>query len=253
MRFAYLGSGSGGNSALICEGGTQLMLDCGFTRKEAEARLERLGIAPAELTAILVTHEHSDHIGGVARLARQYRVPVYMTHGTYESWGDRKVPRVEFFNSHEPFSIGDIEIQPYPVPHDAREPCQFVFSNGQRRLGILSDAGSVTLYMKEMLSGCDALAVECNHDVEMLRIGPYPPGLKNRVGGSLGHLSNDQCADLMQALGAEGLQHLVATHLSDKNNRPELARAALAHAVGCEQTWIAVADQHAGLDWREIQ
>lgn len=252
MRFASLGSGSAGNGALIEEGGTRVLVDCGFSVKETERRLGRLGVAPDEVTAILVTHEHADHIGGVGPFARRHGTPVWMTPGTWGRQGLGAVPSVELFSCHEPFVIGDLEIWPFPVPHDAREPSQFVFGNGGVRVGLLTDAGRSTQHIEAQLDGCDALLIECNHDPELLANGPYPPALKVRVGGEHGHLSNQQAAGVLSNIDCSGLQHVVAAHLSEKNNRPELARAAISGALGCEPAWIAVADQEEGLGWREV-
>lgn len=252
IRFASLGSGSKGNATLVEYRGTRLLVDCGFTLKEAEARLLRLGVEPASLDAILVTHEHSDHLGGVARFARRHGTPVWITHGSCAAWNDPNVPEIRRFNPHDGFRIGEIEVQPYTVPHDAREPCQYVFAAGGQRLGILSDAGHVTPYMRAMLSDCDALMLECNHDLGMLARGPYPDALKRRVGGGLGHLSNAQSAALLSALGCGHLQHLVLTHLSEVNNTPELARAAVVSALERDEDWIVCAEQEEGLGWREL-
>lgn len=253
MRFAYLGSGSGGNAALVCEANTRLLIDCGFTRTQTEFRLRRLGVEPDMLSGILVTHEHADHISGVAAMARRYNLPVWMTAGTYAGWRDSDVSILNTISPHEAFVVEDIEVQPYPVPHDAREPCQYVLANGDKRLGVLSDAGRVTAHMVETLHRCDALLLECNHDPAMLASGPYPQALKRRVGGDLGHLSNFQAAGLLASLDNSCLQHLVIAHISEKNNTPTLARAAVAEVLACELDWIAVADQHAGLDWRELR
>lgn len=252
MRFSYLGSGSRGNAALIQAGATTLMVDCGFSLAESERRLARLGVAPQALTAIVVTHEHGDHLNGVARLARKYRIPVWMTQGTRAVWRDSEVPVLRVCSAHAAFTLGDIEVCPYPVPHDAREPCQYVFSDGRRRVGVLSDAGHVTPHMRTSLAGCHALLLECNHDSEMLANGPYTASLKQRVGGPLGHLSNAQAAGLLSEIELGQLQHLVLTHLSEKNNTPGLARAAVAAAMHCAEDWIAIADQDLGLDWREV-
>jgi phosphoribosyl 1,2-cyclic phosphodiesterase len=252
VKFAYLGSGSRGNAALIQAGGTTLMLDCGFSLAETERRLLRLGVAPQDLSAIVVTHEHADHLSGVARLARRHRIPVWMTHGTHAAWTGTDVPAVEFCCAHTPFTIGDIELHPYPVPHDAREPCQYVFSNRRRRIGVLSDAGHITSHIRASLTGCDALLVECNHDPDMLAQGPYPDSLKARVGGQLGHLSNGQTAALLGEIDITHLQHLVLAHISETNNTPTLARSTVAAALSCAEHWIAVADQGTGLDWREV-
>jgi phosphoribosyl 1,2-cyclic phosphodiesterase len=252
MRFASLGSGSRGNATLVEQGDTLLMVDCGFSCVEVERRLQRLGRTADQLTAILVTHEHADHIGGVARLARRYQLPVWMTAGTAAMHRDGELPQQHRFNGHESFAIGELEIHPFPVPHDAREPCQFVFTDGARRLGILTDAGSITEHMVRSLEGCDALLLECNHDPRMLATGPYSPRLKARVGGHLGHLSNQQAAGLLQRLDCHRLQHLVAAHLSDKNNTAELARQALHAVTGGGDDGLCIADQEQGFGWREL-
>lgn len=252
LRFASLGSGSRGNATLVEAGDTCVMVDCGFSVSETRRRLARLCKAPEDIAAILVTHEHSDHIGGVAAFARRYGTPVWMTAGTSVMHADTDVPCLDWFTGHEAFAIGDLQVAPFTVPHDAREPCQFVFGDGAARLGVLTDTGCITAHIREMLDGCDALLLECNHDAAMLAAGPYPPALKRRVGGRLGHLSNAQAAELLAALDTGALRHVVAAHLSDKNNRPELARAALADALCCGQDWIGIADQAVGLDWRQV-
>lgn len=252
MRFASLGSGSRGNATLVQSGATTLMVDCGFSLSETEARLTRLGLTPRDIDAILVTHEHTDHASGVARFALRHRIPVHCTPGTREACLKYGFEDAQVFDSHARFALGDIQVTPVTVPHDAREPTQFLFDGGQHRLGLLTDVGSLTPHIKRCFSGCAALLLECNHDREMLEDGPYPPSLKARVGGPLGHLSNTQAAELLRSLDNQWLQHLVAAHLSDKNNTPELARTALAEAVDCDQDWIAVADQENGLDWLEL-
>lgn len=253
MRFASLGSGSRGNAALVEAGTTRLLLDCGFSARETERRLARLGREPGELDGILVTHEHRDHIAGVGALARRYRLPVWMTPGTQrQTAAFGELPETALFSCHDPFSVGDLLVEPFPVPHDAREPSQFVFSDGGRRLGVLTDAGRSTPHMAALLERCDALLLECNHDAAMLAEGPYPEPLKARVAGDHGHLSNAQAAELLARLDGSRLQHVVALHLSEENNRPELARQALAAVLGCDPEWLAVADQEAGLDWRDV-
>jgi len=277
VRFSSLGSGSRGNGTLIEQGNTCLLVDCGFSAREAEKRLARLGKSADELTAVLVTHEHGDHISGVGPLARKYNLPVWATSGTcyrdggYRDGGHRggRYPAVRDTHrlvpdrlgenvdihivcSHTAFSIDDIEVQPFPVPHDAREPSQFVFGNGDKRMGLLTDVGSYTPHIKKQLSACDALILECNHDKAMLENGEYPPSLKERVGGDLGHLSNAQAADILSRLDTSKLRCLVAAHLSEKHNLPSVAQQALADVLGCEQGWILVACQEAGLDWQEV-
>ena len=254
MRFGCLGSGSKGNAWLVEAADTRILVDCGFAARETTRRLSRLGVAVDSLDAILVTHEHGDHGRGAARTAEQARCPVWLSHGSHamlDAVGD--APRASrILDSHQPFAVGDLEITPYPVPHDAREPLQFVFSDGARRFGLLTDAGHVTPHMEQALEGCDALALECNHDVARLEAGSYPAALKRRILGRYGHLDNEAAARLLGRVAGAHLRHVVAAHLSEENNAPELARAALAGALGCETHWIGVADQESGLDWREL-
>ena len=237
---------------LIESGRTRLMLDNGFSVRETEKRLALLGADAASIDAILVTHEHSDHINGVGALARKYGLVVYGTRGTLGSHRLGELPAAQVINSHQYFSIGDLQVQPFPVPHDAREPCQFVFDDGNCRLGILTDAGSSTVHIEEQLSGCDALILECNHDVDMLAEGDYPYNVKLRVAGDYGHLNNEQAAALLQRIDTSGLQHIVAAHVSEKHNTQALAQQTLSNALHCQRDWIAVADQQMGLDWRDI-
>ena len=253
LRFAYLGSGSKGNAALVAQDETLIMLDCGLTLPEVERRMQAFGATPRQLTAVVVTHEHADHTSGVTRLADEYALPVWMTRGTHAVWQGRKPAEVRFIGPHAPFRIGALTLTPYPVPHDAREPCQYVFSNdGGRRLGVLSDAGRVTPYMQQTLSGCNGLLLEFNHDTRMLSEGPYTARLKKRVGGPYGHLSNDQAAALLASLDRSALQRLVIAHISQVNNTPALARAAAAQALGHDPDWLEVAHQDDGLAWREL-
>ncbi len=228
------------------------MIDCGFSAAETTKRLSRLNVEPERITAILVTHEHGDHLNGVARLARRYKLPVWMTRGTYRVWKDTNVPEVEFFHAHESFEIAGIRVSPYPVPHDACEPCQFVFEYNGRRIGVLSDVGTVTPHICEQLNQCHALLLECNHDPEMLRTGPYAPALKARVAGPLGHLSNQQSAELIGNIDTSLLQHLVIAHVSETNNTAELARRAVVEALGHDPEWLRVAPQDEVMDWKEI-
>jgi len=252
VRFASLGSGSKGNALVVESGRTRVLIDCGFGPRELTSRLARLGLAPDDIDAILVTHEHGDHVGGVARAAARFSLAVHMSHGTCTAAGLAGQVEVSLFDSHTLFAVGDLEIQPFPVPHDAREPTQFVVSDGQRRLGVLTDAGCVTPHMVEMLDCCDGLVLECNHDADMLRNGNYPWPLKQRVGGRLGHLDNAAAASLLGQIDRRRLQHIVAAHLSEQNNTPDLARAALAGILGCGRRDIAVADQQRGFDWRQL-
>lgn len=255
MRFASLGSGSAGNATVVEAGETRLLLDCGFSVKETVQRLARLQLQPEQLTGILVTHEHDDHARGVFKLAARYQIPVWLTHGTY-SMCQRYLPTQAFplniVDAHTSFDVQDIEVHPYPVPHDAREPAQFVFGDGERKFGVLTDVGSVTPHIVMMLQGCDGLLLECNHDLEMLRTGPYAHSLKKRVGGWLGHLDNQTSAQLLSQLDNSKLKHLVAAHLSEKNNTPALAKQALSEVLQCTHDWVQIASQQEGLDWRSL-
>jgi phosphoribosyl 1,2-cyclic phosphodiesterase len=254
VRFASLGSGSEGNGLVVEAGGTCVLIDCGFGVRDAAARLLRLGLAPHSLAAILVTHEHSDHIGGVPAFARKHGIPVWATFGTLAAVSARfdGMNRIYGFDSHEAFAIGDLDIHPVPVPHDAREPVQYVIGDGAVRLGVLTDLGVITTHVESSMSGCDALVLECNHDLDMLERGSYPYPLKQRIAGRLGHLHNDAAAGMVARIDTSRLKHLVAAHLSQENNTPELARAALAGALGCAADWIGIASQHDGFGWRQL-
>jgi len=256
VRFASLGSGSEGNGLVVEAGGTRLLIDCGFSPREVSRRLSRIGLEPADLSGILVTHEHSDHSGGVWGLARRCGLPVWITHGTLaalrESGADADAPDVRFIHGEAGFAVGDLEVFPFTVPHDAREPVQYVVSNGARRLGVLTDTGCSTPHIEQVLSGCEALVLEANHDLDLLLRGEYPPMLKARVSGRLGHLDNAAAAAILAAIDTSRLQHLIAAHLSQKNNTPQLVRAAFSAALSCEERWITAASQDEGFDWREI-
>jgi phosphoribosyl 1,2-cyclic phosphodiesterase len=187
-------------------------------------------------------------------LARKYAIPVWLTHGTLRAQHKTlgTLPNVTEINPHNSFAIGDLTIQPYLVPHDAAEPVQYVFGEGAKRLGVLTDTGSSTPHIEQVLSGCAALVLECNHDAELLNNGDYPYSLKQRVGGRFGHLNNNDAAALLARLDNSRLQHIVAAHLSRKNNSPELATQALSQALNCTREWIGVATQENGFAWREI-
>lgn len=254
MRFASLGSGSRGNALVVEAGDTRILLDCGFSTRATLERLAHLELSSKDIDALLVTHEHSDHIAGVFRLSRRFGIPVYLTHGTYRAVvpGSPDLSGGHVIDSHCAFSIGHLEILPFPVPHDAREPVQYVFSDGGHRLGVLTDTGSITPHIVDVLQGCDALVLECNHDAELLAASAYPMALKRRISGNYGHLENSQAASLLQKIETKKLQHVVAAHLSEQNNHPERVIRALASALNCTNDWIGIASQDEGFGWRQL-
>jgi phosphoribosyl 1,2-cyclic phosphodiesterase len=232
------------------------MLDCGFAAQETESRLARAGLAPADLAGIIVTHEHGDHADGVFPLARRHAIPVWMTYGTLaalrEAGASAEDCAIRLIDSQRAFSVGDLQVQPFTVPHDAREPVQYVLSDGASRLGVLTDTGCATAHIEATLSGCDALVLECNYDSDMLECGSYPPSLKARIASRLGHLDNETSGAILAGLDRGRLKHVIAAHLSQTNNTPALARAALARALACDPEWISVATQEEGFSWREV-
>lgn len=251
MRFAVLGSGSQGNGTLVASNTTCVLVDCGFSLRETERRLARLGMSAHQLSAILVTHEHADHVHGVGMLSRRYNLPVYLSTGTLR--GLRKPLEVAgLLGGGQQLQIGALTIDAVAVAHDALEPTQFVFSDGQRRFGVLTDLGSYCESIVHSYTGLDALMIEANHCRDLLARGHYPYFLKQRVGGERGHLNNHQAANLVSELGWQDLQHLVLAHLSSKNNLPHLARQCFVDTLGCDPDWLQLADQDSGLDWRHI-
>jgi phosphoribosyl 1,2-cyclic phosphodiesterase len=257
VRFASLGSGSEGNALLVeAQSGTtttRVLLDCGFSAKEVERRLLRLGADVASLGAILITHEHTDHIGSALTLARKWSIPLYMSWGTARAVGaDEADVDLHVLWGDESVAIGDVSVLPYTVPHDAREPLQYVLSDGAQRLGVLTDVGTSTPHISAVLSGCDGLVLECNHDVQMLAASRYPQSLKARIGGNHGHLNNDAAAEILASLDRSRLRHLVAAHLSKQNNLPELAQAAMAAVLGAAATEVVVATQEEGFEWLSL-
>ena len=253
MRFASLGSGSKGNSTIVESDAACVMVDCGFGLRNACKRLEKIGKSPENLTAIIVTHEHSDHWKGIGALSAKYNIPVYLSAGSLRA---KEIQSGEaLFNcidSHTQFHVSDICIKPVPVPHDAREPIQYILSNGKVQLGILTDLGHFTPHVVSSYSKCNALLLECNYDYDMLLDGPYPQFLKARVSGMFGHLSNKQAADLLLALDLSRLKTLVIGHISAKNNDVSLIKAAIEPLCG-EDIVLSFADQESGSPWIEIK
>ncbi|RLQ21943.1 MBL fold metallo-hydrolase [Seongchinamella sediminis] len=252
MRFASLGSGSKGNATVVQAGATTLMIDCGFSLRETTRRLQRLGLSPEQLQGVLVTHEHSDHCAGVARLSARHAIPVYLTHGTAASGRLDGAHRLHCFNADDELVIGDFRVQTVTVPHDAAEPCQFRLNANGRSLGILTDLGCITPHVVGSYRDCHSLVLEFNHDVDMLQAGEYPPQLKRRVGGDWGHLNNLQAAELLRQLDRrERLNHLVVAHVSEKNNSRACAELALDPVLDAMDA-VVWADQQDGFDWLPV-
>ena len=254
LRFCCLGSGSEGNGMVIeaADGlsTTRVLLDNGFNGRQLQRRLARAGLAIEQLDAVVLTHEHSDHVGGVAALLRRHRLPVYCSAGTARAAAlDAAFSEIV---AGEIVAIGALRLAPFAVAHDAAEPLQYVFGDGDRRLGVLTDVGAPDEQTIDALAGVDALLLECNHDVGMLRASAYPPFLKSRILGAHGHLSNEQAAALLGQLDRRRLGLVAAGHLSRRNNQPRLAQQALAAVLGCAGGDVLVADQDDGLPWQRL-
>jgi len=232
LRFKNLGSGSTGNATLVQASGlrsTRLLVDCGLGIKQLASRLaEALSSESASVDAMFITHEHSDHIGCARQFALRHRIPVWMSRGTYEALGNPDFDGLlHIATDGQPIDLGELQVTPFTVPHDAREPLQLTCTDGNAKLGVLTDLGHATAHVLAHLEGCHALLLECNHDTELLAQSSYPTFLKKRVGGLYGHLSNATAAAIATALAHAGLKHVVAAHLSAQNNSPKLALEAL--------------------------
>ncbi len=252
LAFSSLGSGSKGNGTLVKAGHAEdcitILIDCGFTLKETERRLKRLGVSPDDLDAVLVTHEHGDHINGVGPLVRKYQLPLYITAGTLRSKKIGVLPDVNIIKHYTPFSIGALDVTPVAVPHDASEPAQYIVEYKGQRLGVLTDLGNISPHVEMHYQSCDGLVLEANHDPTMLAAGAYPFSLKQRVGGPWGHLSNQQAARFLQSVDREKLECLVVAHISRQNNSVELAQQAFAD-VQAPINKVIYACQDEGFDW----
>jgi phosphoribosyl 1,2-cyclic phosphodiesterase len=257
LRFRSLGSGSSGNATIVEAGnGSQigrLLVDCGLPLKILDQRLARAGLRAGDIDAIFITHEHGDHIGCARAFALRERIPVWMSQGTFTAIAS---PDFDGLRRQAAdgvaIDLGEMCVTPFTVPHDAREPLQLRCSDGAMSLGILTDLGHATAHVLAQLALCNAMLLECNHETAMLAASPYPPFLKQRVGGKFGHLSNDAAAGIARAIRHERLNTVVAAHLSAHNNSPALARAAMALALDCAVTEIAIADPTYGTDWISV-
>lgn len=254
IRLKSLGSGSTGNATLVQarEGTrvTHLLVDCGLGVRELHKRLGHAGMLAEDLDGVFITHEHGDHVGCVRALAVRERIPVYMSHGTYVAIGEPDFDGLlHIVCDGLAVEVGALQLRPFTVPHDAREPLQLTCTDGAARLGILTDLGRPSDHVLQELAGCATLLLECNHDPVMLETGGYPWPLKRRISGGWGHLANEAAAAIAAALRPAGLKRVVAAHLSEQNNRPDLARAALAAAMECAPEDVTVAHPQDGCDW----
>jgi len=249
LRFAFLGSGSRGNALLLEAGQCRVLVDCGFSTREIVRRLEQLHLGPQDLNGVLLTHEHGDHASGIGSLSRKYQLPVYATAGTRMAVNDENRVDWREISAHGAFELSGLQVQPVAVPHDAREPVQFLFTHQGKRLGLLTDLGHITPHVLRSYADCHGLVLEANHDRRMLAAGPYPASLKERVGGPFGHLSNEQSAAFLDAADTGALEWLVAAHISEKNNDWSLARTVLADALGWPGERIKQAHQDQPSDW----
>jgi phosphoribosyl 1,2-cyclic phosphodiesterase len=255
LRFKSLGSGSTGNATLVEASGLvpfRLLIDCGLGLKQLTRRLGGAGLQPEDIHAVFITHEHGDHIGCAHSLALRHRIPVWMSRGTYQGIGSPDFDGLlrTARDSHA-IDLGSLQIMPFTVPHDAREPLQLTCTDGATKLGVLTDLGHATAHLLAHLAGCDSLLLECNHDSELLAQSSYPPFLKRRVGGLYGHLSNSAAGEIVESVLHGRLKLLVAAHLSEQNNRPELAHQAMTDALG-SATELVIADAASGTRWLTI-
>lgn len=227
MRFSVLASGSKGNACYVETDNTRILIDAGLSCRELLKRFEIIGIETACLDAIIITHEHSDHIKGAGPISRKFNSTVYANSATMQrcnkSLGNTRVD--DGLRTGESLVINDITIETFAKNHDAVDPIGLILSSNGSRLGILTDAGKTTPVLEERLQDCTGVLLEFNHDIDMLDNGPYPYYLKKRIKGSNGHLSNDQAGMLLKTLSREGLRHVVLAHLSEVNNTPERALA----------------------------
>jgi phosphoribosyl 1,2-cyclic phosphodiesterase len=247
MKICVLGSGSRGNCTLVESGGTAVLIDAGFSGKEIRRRLQLIGRQVESISAILVTHEHNDHVSGAGILSRQAQVPLYANSATYQATESRlgKLSARCEFGTGEQFTLDDLQVHPFAISHDTVDPVGFVISDGTHCFGYCTDTGKITTLIEHHLQGCDALVLESNHDPKMLREGPYPLHLQQRVRSNKGHLANEDAGRFLRKLVSQRLTNVVLAHLSETNNLPELALRAAKNSInGCtEQIRIIPAAQ----------
>lgn len=250
LRFCALASGSRGNALLVEHGDTLIMIDCGLPLGTLGKRLLAVGRRLEDVAALLITHEHGDHSRGIGPLLRRRAIPLWSTMGTARALNTVGTSRAVSCNRE--LRIGSIRVQAFPVPHDAREPCQFVFRAGRRRLGLLTDTGHATPVVRESLRGCNGIALEFNHDRRMLENGSYPAAVKARVGSRFGHLSNQQAANLLAEIAHPGLDRVMGLHLSERNNSSERVYETLAPVADRARFEFSLAGQDEPTPWVEL-
>ena len=249
LRVCTLASGSKGNCIYVEGGGARLLVDAGLTLCETRLRLSHIGVRSEELTAIIITHEHTDHVKGIGPVGRALKIPIYMTAKTRAAahgWIGKGVTLREF-EAGTPFEVAGLYIEPFSIPHDAADPVGFAFYSGPCKAGLATDLGYAPKLVTERLKGADLLVLESNHDPVMLKTGPYPWPLKQRVAGNEGHLSNEDAGKLLESLLHGGLRHVTLAHLSQINNLPELAFKS-ARSILSENSCMEVALGVAGQD-----
>jgi phosphoribosyl 1,2-cyclic phosphodiesterase len=248
VSVSMLASGSRGNCAIVASASTKILVDAGISGRETFKRMKAIGDDPLTLSAILITHEHSDHVYGLATLAKKLRIPVFMTGATHQAWsravrvekGEKpQLEKLERFDAGRRFQIGDIQVQPFTIPHDAADPVGFTFRCEGIKVGIATDLGYVPVSVRDHLRGCDVLVMESNHDLEMLRVGPYPWSVKQRVMSRVGHLSNVALADFFTSDYDNSATFVVLAHLSEQNNHPEIARREAEKALAARGSLFA--------------
>jgi len=247
VTVSVLASGSRGNSTIVQSSATRILVDAGISCRETFKRMKAAGDDPRSLSAILITHEHSDHVCGLLVLARKLNIPVFMTGATHQAWsksvrdatGDRpELAKLEFFSSGRSFQIGDIAVTPFTIPHDAADPVGFTFRVEGLKIGVATDLGYIPASVGDQLRRCDLLVLESNHDLEMLRVGSYPWSVKQRVMSRVGHLSNTALAEFFATDYDGSASYIVLAHLSEQNNHPELARSSAEKALGGRRTLL---------------
>ena len=248
VSVTVLASGSRGNCTLVSSSGTRLLVDTGLSCRELLRRLAVSDEDARAIDAILITHEHTDHVSGLHLLAKKLKIPVYMTAATHDAYrryardgaGNRiRLEKLETFQAGCAFQVGDLTVMPFTIPHDAVDPVGFTFSSEGIKVGVCTDLGYMPASVKHHIRGCQVLMIESNHDVEMLRVGPYPWSVKQRVMSRVGHLSNDALADFLTKDYDGGAEFLILAHLSEQNNHPEVARMTAERALGEQQSFVA--------------